>query len=111
MTDPDTGLFTVPVPGGSTRQAMAQQISAWRAQGKAVSLVVSQHLLDQAHAVDLAKLAGRPTAITSGNLGLLQLLKEHRLLGDAPPPADDPFAALVAGIMSGDTAAEPPASS
>jgi hypothetical protein len=87
---------------------MAEQIGAWRAQGRAVSLVVARHLLDQCQAVDMAKLAGRPTAITSANLGLLQLLKEHRLLGDAPPPADDPFAALVAGIMAADDAPSGP---
>lgn len=95
MTEP---LFDVDDPAGSARAAMAAQIGAWQLAGRAVSLVVRQMLLDQAHAVDLARQARRATQISGASRVLLELLVGFRLLDDAPPPPDDPFAKFLADI-------------
>jgi len=101
MTEP---LFSVDADPGAARSAMAAQIGAWQTAGRAVSLVVRQTLLDQAHAVDLARQARRATQISGASRVMLELLVGFRLLDDAPPPVDDPFDRFLAEVR-GDAAA------
>lgn len=101
----DNPLFDLPgARAGLTATAMRAQIDAWQLAGRAVSVVVRRMLLDQAHAVDLAREAQRPTSITGACKVMLELLQGFRLLDDAPPPADDPFQALLSAIEANDPA-------
>jgi len=99
MDTDSPGLFAVEVVG-STVQAVAAQIGAWQAAGRAVSLVVRRALLDQAYALDLAKAARRPTQITGAAKVMLELLKGFGLVEDGPPPADDPFDRFLAAVTA-----------
>ena len=99
MTAP---LFDPATGDGPAVQAMAAQIEAWKLAGRAVSLVVRRTLLDQALAIDLAREARRPTAITGASKIMLELLQGFRLLEDAPPPADDPFDRFLAAVQGDD---------
>jgi hypothetical protein len=103
MTDP--GLFPDLAGAGQAEQAMAAQITAWQAAGRAVSLVTRRMLLDQAHAVDLARLSRRATQISGASRVLLELLVGFHLLDDSPPPVDDPFAKFLADVAGDDAAA------
>lgn len=96
----DDGLFPHPaiVAGGSAVASMRTQIEQWQASGKALSIVVRQMLLDQCAAVDMARTAGRATAISGASKVLLELLVGFHLVDDAPPPVDDPLAAFLAAV-------------
>lgn len=104
MTEP--ALFTaadVPDgPVGLSEKSMRDQIEAWQRSGRAISAVVRRTLLDQAQAIDMARASHRATAITGACTSMVLLLREFRLIDDAPPPADDPFEALMASLAGND---------
>jgi len=105
MTEP--ALFDDPAAGvGPTQAAVAAQITAWQAAGRAVSLVVRQLLLDQAHAIDLARGARRATQISGASRVMLELLQGFRLLDDSPPPVDDPFAKFLEDLTADEDLAD-----
>jgi hypothetical protein len=86
--------------------AMTRQIEAWQAQGRAVSLVARQTLVDQAHAIDLATdyadATGRVTSLTGAHRVMLELLQGFRLVDESPPPADDEFERFLAAVRGDD---------
>ena len=103
MTEPT--LFDVGPRDGLAVAAMRVQIDAWETAGQAVSTVERRALIDQAHAVDLARLARRPSQISSAHKVLLELLKGFGLLDDAPPAgASDPFQTFIDAVMADDAA-------
>lgn len=102
MSDP--ALFEAPAgPVGLSEHAMRAQIEAWQLSGRAISAVVRRTLLDQAQAVDMARASNRATAITGACTSMVLLLREFRLIDDAPPPADDPFDAFLAAVSADDS--------
>jgi hypothetical protein len=93
-----SGLFDVGPADGATVAVMRSQLQAWQAAGRAVAPVVRRALIDQAHAVDLARSASRATQISGASRVLLELLQGFHLVDDAPPGRDDPFDAFVARV-------------
>lgn len=104
MVNADNALFPIGEPAPAVA-AMERQIDAWQASGRALSVVVRRMLIDQAHAVDLARSSRRATQVSGASRVMLELLQGFRLLDDGPAPADDPFTAFVAAV-AGDTAAD-----
>lgn len=96
-----TPLFEITPPPAETVAAMVAAIEQWRNVGKVIGPAFERALLDQAFAVDLAKAARRATQISGANRTLYELLDAFHLLGDTPPPADDPFTALVNAMAGG----------
>ena len=103
MVSDNNALFPLGDDGPAVA-AMQRQIDAWQASGRALSVVVRRMLIDQAHAVDLARSSRRATQVSGASRVMLELLQGFRLLDDGPAPADDPFTRFVAAV-AGDTGA------
>lgn len=101
MTDP--ALFDPIAPDSTMTDAMRAQIEAWQLAGVAVNIVQRQTLIHQAHAIDLAHAARRPTQISGANRVLLDALDRFGLLENSPAPTGDPWTEFLAA-MAGDDA-------
>lgn len=109
-TPGDPALFPTPCGGnGPSVQAMRASIEQWRLIGKLIGPSMERSLLDQAEALDLARTACRPTQISGANKVLVEMLDAYKLLGDAPPPADDPFTQLMRQLTDPDSSDARPA--
>lgn len=99
--DPELSLFApAGVPAGPVEQAMTASLDAYRAAGVVVSRVSAASLLAQAHAVDLAIRARRPTNVSGANRVLLEMMTGLGLIDRSAPATTDPLDKLIAGILA-----------